>query len=121
MTQGHYNDMLFSLGSYATGSMADFYREISYNKVTITGQVQGAGGPTAGWFRAPRPKSYYANNNFGFGDTGGQFGPTTPKGSVTETSNAGMPEAAFDACKRSHSRHRAMSPSPSRHWSVLWH
>ena len=67
-TQGHYNDMLFSLGSYATGSMADFYREISYNKVTITGQVQGAGGPTAGWFRAPRPKSYYANNNFGFGD-----------------------------------------------------
>lgn len=38
-------------------------------------------------------------NNFGFGDTGGQFGPTTPKGSVTETSNAGMPEAAFDACK----------------------
>lgn len=67
-TQGHYNDMLFSLGSYATGGMADFYREISYNKVTITGQVQGAGGPTAGWFRAPRPKSYYANNNFGFGD-----------------------------------------------------
>lgn len=38
-------------------------------------------------------------NNFGFGDTGGQFGPTTPLGSVTETSNAGMPEAAFDACK----------------------
>jgi 2-oxoglutarate ferredoxin oxidoreductase subunit beta len=38
-------------------------------------------------------------NNFGFGDTGGQFGPTTPKGSITETSNAGMPEAAFDACK----------------------
>ncbi|MFZ5779524.1 MAG: thiamine pyrophosphate-dependent enzyme [Pseudomonadota bacterium] len=38
-------------------------------------------------------------NNFGFGDTGGQFGPTTPLGSVTETSSAGMPEAAFDACK----------------------
>jgi 2-oxoglutarate ferredoxin oxidoreductase subunit beta len=38
-------------------------------------------------------------NNFGFGDTGGQFGPTTPLGSVTETSNAGMPEAAFDGCK----------------------
>lgn len=40
-------------------------------------------------------------NNFGFGDTGGQFAPTTPKGSLTETSPlpGGMPEAAFDACK----------------------
>lgn len=40
-------------------------------------------------------------NNFGFGDTGGQFGPTTPKGSVTQTSPlpSGMLEAAFDACK----------------------
>ena len=38
-------------------------------------------------------------NNFGFGDTGGQFGPTTPLGSVTDTSSQGMPEPAFDACK----------------------
>jgi 2-oxoglutarate ferredoxin oxidoreductase subunit beta len=38
-------------------------------------------------------------NNFGFGDTGGQFGPTTPLGSITETSADGMREAAFDGCK----------------------
>jgi 2-oxoglutarate ferredoxin oxidoreductase subunit beta len=38
-------------------------------------------------------------NNFGFGDTGGQFAPTTPLGSITETSTDGMPEAAFDGCK----------------------
>jgi len=38
-------------------------------------------------------------NNFGFGDTGGQFAPTTPLNSVTETSQQGMPEPAFDACK----------------------
>jgi 2-oxoglutarate ferredoxin oxidoreductase subunit beta len=38
-------------------------------------------------------------NNFGFGDTGGQLAPTTPKGSRTETSPFGMPEEAFDPCK----------------------
>lgn len=38
-------------------------------------------------------------NNYNFGDTGGQFAPTTPLGSKTDTSNLGMPEPAFDACK----------------------
>ncbi len=66
-TQAHYNDLLFSLGTYATGSMRDFYREASYGKLDVTGQVSGTGGPTAGWYRAPRPKSYYTNGNYGFG------------------------------------------------------
>lgn len=38
-------------------------------------------------------------NNYNFGDTGGQFAPTTPLGSKTDTSSLGMPEPAFDACK----------------------
>ncbi len=38
-------------------------------------------------------------NNFGYGDTGGQYAATTPKGSKTETSPYGMPEEAFDPCK----------------------
>ncbi len=38
-------------------------------------------------------------NNYNFGDTGGQFAPTTPLGSTTDTSSLGMPEPAFDACK----------------------
>ena len=38
-------------------------------------------------------------NNYNFGDTGGQFAPTTPLGSKTNTSSLGMPEPAFDACK----------------------
>jgi len=38
-------------------------------------------------------------NNFGYGDTGGQYGATTPKGSYTETSPYGMPEDPFDPCK----------------------
>lgn len=63
----HYEEMLFSVGAYGTGSMRDFYREASYGKLDVTGMVSGAGGPTAGWFRAPKPKAYYTNGNFGFG------------------------------------------------------
>lgn len=63
--QAHYNDMLFSQGTYATGSMRDFYKEISYSKLDVTGEVKGQGGPTSGWFRAPRPKSYYTDGQFG--------------------------------------------------------
>jgi immune inhibitor A len=67
-SQTDINDMLFSVGTYttggATGSMRDFYREASYNKIDVTGQVSGAGG---GWYRAPNPKTYYTNGNYGFG------------------------------------------------------
>jgi len=65
--QGHYNELLFSSGTYATGSMRDFYREASYNKLNVIGSVSGTGGPTAGWYRAPQPKSYYTNGDYGFG------------------------------------------------------
>jgi immune inhibitor A len=65
--QSHYSDMLFSLGTYATGSMRDFYREASYGQLDVVGLVSGTGGPTTGWYRAPHPKSYYTNGDFGFG------------------------------------------------------
>jgi immune inhibitor A len=66
-TNQHYVDMLFTSGTYATGSLRDFYWEASYNKLTVTGAVSGQGGPTAGWYRAPQPYSYYTNGNYGFG------------------------------------------------------
>lgn len=56
----HYKDLLFSSGTYATGSMRDYYAEVSYNKLTVTGEVFG-------WFRAPQPKTYYTNGQNGFG------------------------------------------------------
>lgn len=65
--QAHFNNLLFSQNSYATGSMRDFYREASYGKLNVTGAVKGEGGPTSGWFRAPRTKAYYTNNDFGHG------------------------------------------------------
>jgi 2-oxoglutarate ferredoxin oxidoreductase subunit beta len=37
-------------------------------------------------------------NNFGYANTGGQYGPSTPLGGITETSPAGCFEYPFDAC-----------------------
>lgn len=63
-TKKHYEDMLFSTGIYSGGSLADFYKEASYNQLTITGDVFGQG-VTVGWYRAPSPSTYYAGNNYG--------------------------------------------------------
>lgn len=38
-------------------------------------------------------------NNFGYGDTGGNAGPMTPHGAITETSPYGSPEEPFDLCE----------------------
>ncbi len=63
--QSDIDDMLFSSGTNPNGSMRDFYQEISYNKLDVSGIVSGASG---GWYRAPNPKTYYSNGNYGFGD-----------------------------------------------------
>lgn len=65
--QQHYQDMLFSVDSYASGSMRDFYREASYNQLDVAGEVSGTGGPTHGWYRVPKTKAFYTQNNYGFG------------------------------------------------------
>ncbi|MBM2841411.1 MAG: family metalloprotease protein, partial [Bacteroidetes bacterium] len=54
----HYEDLLFSKDVYPTGSMRDFYKEVSLGKVDITGSVHG-------WFRMPNPYSYYTNGESG--------------------------------------------------------
>jgi len=38
------------------------------------------------------------SNNFSYGRTGGQYGPTTPTGSVSTTSPYGLEEPPFDLC-----------------------
>jgi immune inhibitor A len=53
----HYREMLFSLRSYPKGSLS----EASYQPLSILGEVRG-------WYRAPRPYSYYAGTKYGFGN-----------------------------------------------------
>lgn len=56
----HYEDLLFSVGTYPTGSMRDYYLENSYGNFDITGEVSG-------WHRMPRNYSYYVDGQRGFG------------------------------------------------------
>jgi immune inhibitor A len=54
----HYEDLLFSQGIYPTGSMRDYYKEVSFGKVDIEGTVHG-------WLHMQQPYSYYTNNESG--------------------------------------------------------
>jgi immune inhibitor A len=58
LPKDHYEELLFSKGVYPTGSMRDYYREVSLGKVEITGTVHG-------WLRMPQPYGYYANGSSG--------------------------------------------------------
>ena len=58
LEKSHYEDLLFSKGTYPTGSMRDFYKEASHGKVDVTGSVHG-------WLRMPQPYSYYTNGESG--------------------------------------------------------
>ncbi|MCF7811728.1 M6 family metalloprotease domain-containing protein [bacterium] len=56
----HYEDMLFSVEQYETGSMRDYYLENSQGTVNIIGEV-------AGWYRMPQTYDYYCNGRYGLG------------------------------------------------------
>lgn len=56
----HYDNMLFSVGTYPTGSMRDWYLENSYGVFNVTGQ-------TTIWLRMPQTYAYYVDGQAGFG------------------------------------------------------
>ncbi|MDB5792650.1 MAG: family metalloprotease protein [Massilia sp.] len=61
LSPGHYEDMLFSKDVHPTGSMRDYYAEVSNGKVDVVGTVHG-------WFRMPRKYSTYVNGESGTGE-----------------------------------------------------
>jgi immune inhibitor A len=54
----HFEKMLFSKGAHRTGSMTDFYTEVSLGKVQVIGSVHG-------WLRMPNPYSFYVGEGSG--------------------------------------------------------
>ena len=60
LSPAHYEDLLFSSGVHPTGSMRDYYAEVSNGKVDVVGTVHG-------WFRMPRTYSAYVNGESGMG------------------------------------------------------
>lgn len=72
---GYYSDATFKYtpsdfqqkifdGPNPTGTVTDYYREISYNQMYFTGKVKG-------WFQVPATMSSYVGSNNGLGVTGG--------------------------------------------------
>jgi immune inhibitor A len=61
-----YEDLLFSLGTYPTGSMRDYYKEISYNQFDVIGDVNGTH-VAPNWYRMPETYGYYTNGDYGWG------------------------------------------------------
>ncbi|MEN9611364.1 MAG: hypothetical protein RLZZ628_2178 [Bacteroidota bacterium] len=60
-TQAHFQDLFFSLGVIPTGSVREYYREVSNQLIDIEGEVVGP-------FTLPETQSYYAHNQSGTGD-----------------------------------------------------
>jgi immune inhibitor A len=54
----HYEDLLFSQNTFPTGSMRDYFKEVSLGKVDVIGTVHG-------WLRMPEPYSFYTNDESG--------------------------------------------------------
>jgi len=65
-TTGYFDTMLFSAGVFPSGSMRDYYRTLSGFDETNGIDVQG---DVFGWFRMPRPLSFYADGNSGMNES----------------------------------------------------
>ncbi|KAF2801924.1 M6 metalloprotease [Mytilinidion resinicola] len=55
-----FQDLFFSTGKIATGSVSEYYSEVSNKKISLTGEVVGP-------FTLSKDLAYYANNNYGRG------------------------------------------------------
>ncbi|MED7950481.1 M6 family metalloprotease domain-containing protein [Streptomyces sp. BE303] len=71
-TVEHFEQLLFGAGTFATGSMRDYYRRISgFDPARPTAHGIDVQGEVHGWFRLPHPLSFYADNRSGMGDPPG--------------------------------------------------
>jgi len=74
MPMAHFEELLFSKNTFLTGSLRDYYDEVSMGKVNIVGQVSG-------WHRMKKKYSFYVGNDSG-GDASGY--PRNAKGMVED-------------------------------------
>lgn len=59
-SKSHFENLFFSIGNIPTGSVREYYREVTNNTVDIQGQVVGP-------YRLPKTLAQYANGNSGIG------------------------------------------------------
>ena len=98
-TSEHFEEMLFSDQEYVhpgsesdyTGSMRDYYNEVSQEMFTVTGVVTR-------WYRAPRPYTYYCNADGEFGtddDYGRGNYPANSQGLAEQAVNLARDDVDF--------------------------
>lgn len=88
-----FQDLLFSDRAYPSGSLRDYYREVSGRKVDVTGTVHG-------WFRLPRPLQYYAAGSSGLRGAYPQNAQGMALDAVLAAQQAGVPfDPALDALR----------------------
>ncbi|MGW6915067.1 M6 family metalloprotease domain-containing protein [Kitasatospora sp. NPDC054939] len=97
-TTGHFEQMLFSEGTFPSGSMRDFYRAISgYDPAAPDARGVDVRGEVHGWFRMPQPIAFYADNNSGLG----QLPPRNAQGMARDAVLAALAEgvdfSSYDA------------------------
>ncbi|WP_410791049.1 M6 family metalloprotease domain-containing protein [Kribbella sp. C-35] len=92
----YYDAMLFTEGTFPTGSMRDFYQRVSgYGPGENTGiDVQGE---IHGWFRMPHPLTYYVDGNSGMNDNFPRNAQGLARDAVEAALAEGVDFAPFDA------------------------
>ncbi len=79
-----FRDLFFSSGVVPTGSVAEYYREVTGGLVEIAGEVVGP-------FTMPQTLAWYANHNFGIGKPSGE-----PRANVLAADAARAADASVD-------------------------
>jgi immune inhibitor A len=84
-TQQHFKDLFFSTGVIPTGSVKEYYKEVTGGLIDITGDVVGT-------YRMPHTNAWYANGNFGIGKPSGT---TRARDLAMDAFNAANPNVNF--------------------------
>ena len=93
---GMYDQMLFSVDTFPSGSMRDFYRQVSgwtkdgKHGIDVTGKVHG-------WFRMPNTLAFYADGNSGMGNNFPRNAQALARDAVLAAKNAGVDFGGYDA------------------------
>lgn len=91
-----YEQMLFSTGGvFPTGSMRDYYRQVSGFNATGTKGID-VQGKVFGWLRMPQPSTFYTNGNSGMGDTFPSNAPGMVRDAVAAAIASGVDFAPYD-------------------------
>ncbi len=93
-TSGFFEQMLFSRGgTFPTGSMREYYREVSGYTSTKGIDVQGK---VFGWLRLPHPSSYYTNSSSGMSEAYPRNAPGMVSDAVHAALDTGVDFTPYD-------------------------